>query len=91
MLLLEAATRQLPVTDPDIAAGFAGARGDIMRGLAIGYDWLGQAMTPAQRAARTILQAVVGKRNEGVESIAVPRLGTRFASSKRNFEYAEFD
>jgi hypothetical protein len=51
VLLLDAATRQLPVTDPEIAAGFAGARGDIMRGLAIGYDWLGEAMTPEQRAA----------------------------------------
>ncbi len=51
VLLLDAAARQLPVTDPEIAAGFAGARGDIMRGLAIGYDWLGEAMTPEQRAA----------------------------------------
>ena len=51
VLLLDAATRQLPVTDPEIAAGFAGARGDIMQGLAITYDWLGEAMTPEQRAA----------------------------------------
>lgn len=49
-LLLAAAARKLPVTDPDIARGFAGARGDIMRGLAVGYDWLGEAMTPEQRA-----------------------------------------
>jgi hypothetical protein len=49
-LLLEAAARKLPVTDPDIAKGFAGARGDIMRGLAVGYDWLGEAMTPEQKA-----------------------------------------
>ncbi len=49
-LLLEAAARKLPATDPDIAAGFAGARGDIMRGLAVGYDWLGEAMTPEQKA-----------------------------------------
>lgn len=49
-LLLEAAARRLPVTDPEIAGGFAGARGDIMRGLAVGYDWLGEAMTPEQKA-----------------------------------------
>lgn len=49
-LLLETAARKLPVTDPDIAKGFAGARGDIMRGLAVGYDWLGEAMTPEQKA-----------------------------------------
>lgn len=48
--LLESAARKLPVTDPDLARGFAGARGDIMRGLAIGYDWLGDAMTPEQQA-----------------------------------------
>jgi hypothetical protein len=48
--LLEAAARTLPVTDPDIARGFAGARGDLMRGLAVGYDWLNEAMTPEQKA-----------------------------------------
>lgn len=47
--LLEAASVRLPVSDPKIAKGFAGARGDIMRGLAIGQDWLGKAMTPEQR------------------------------------------
>jgi hypothetical protein len=51
VLLLDAASRQLPVTDPEIGKGFAGARGDIMRGLAIGHDWLGEAMTPEQKAA----------------------------------------
>ncbi|MCE5239223.1 heparinase II/III-family protein [bacterium] len=51
VLLLTTAAAQLPVTDPDIAKGFAGARGDIMRGLAVGYDWLGEAMTPEQKAA----------------------------------------
>lgn len=49
--LLEAAARKLPVSHPDIAPGFAGARGDIMRGLAVGRDWLGEAMTPEQKAA----------------------------------------
>lgn len=50
VLLLEAAAKELPVTRPEIAAGFAGARGDLMRGLAVGYDWLGEAMTPEQKA-----------------------------------------
>ena len=47
--LLERAALKLPVTHPQIAPGFAGARGDIMRGLAVGYDWLGETMTPEQR------------------------------------------
>lgn len=47
--LLEAAARKLPVTHPLVAKGFAGGRGDIMRGLAVGYDWLGEAMTDDQR------------------------------------------
>ena len=51
VLVLEAAARKLPVTEPDIAQGFAGARGDIVRGLAVGYDWLGEAMTPEQKRA----------------------------------------
>lgn len=51
VLLLDAAVKKLPVTEPDIAQGFAGARGDLMRGLAVGYDWLGEAMTPEQKSA----------------------------------------
>ena len=48
-LVLETACRKLPVSDPRVAKSFAGARGDIMRGLAVGYDWLGEAMSPRQR------------------------------------------
>lgn len=48
---LDAAVRKLPVTDSRIVGGFAGARGDMMRALAVGYDWLGEEMTPDQRAA----------------------------------------
>jgi hypothetical protein len=47
--LLEAAAQRLPVTDPRVAPGFAGARGDIMRALAVGYDWLAEDMTAEQR------------------------------------------
>jgi len=70
-LILEAAARELVVTDPTIAQGFTGGRGDIMRGLALGYDWLGEAMTPRQRRAwaetsaayvRSILAEAKGKR-----------------------------
>ncbi len=70
-VLLETAARTLPVTDPDIAKGFAGARGDIMRGLAVGYDWLNEAMTPEQKATwaeaaagyvRNIIAEVQGER-----------------------------
>ena len=47
--ILAAAARKLPVTKPVVAKAFAGARGDLMRGFAVGLDWLGDAMTPAQR------------------------------------------
>jgi len=47
--LLEAAALKLPVTDPRVAPGFAGALGDIMRALALGYDWLAECMTPEQQ------------------------------------------
>ncbi len=49
--LLVATTRKYPATRPVIARGFAGGRGDIMRGLAMGYDLLGDVLTPEQRRA----------------------------------------
>ena len=47
--LLDAAARRIPVSNPIIAKGFIGGRGDIMRAFAIGYDWLGEAMTEEQK------------------------------------------
>ncbi|NCB30069.1 MAG: hypothetical protein EOM66_01515, partial [Clostridia bacterium] len=44
-----AMAKEYPSTRPEIAKGFAGGRGDVMHGLALGYDWLGDAMTDAQR------------------------------------------
>lgn len=44
-----AIAKEYPSTRPEIAKGFAGGRGDVMHGLALGYDWLGDAMTEAQR------------------------------------------
>ena len=38
--LLLATIEKYPVTNPLVAKGFAGGRGDIMRGLAVGYDLL---------------------------------------------------
>lgn len=55
--LLEAAARKLPVTHPLVAKGFAGGRGDIMRGLALGYDWLGEVMTDDQRRLWAVTSA----------------------------------
>lgn len=49
--LLAEATKQLPVDDPLIYQSFAGARGDIIRGFTIGYDWLGEGLSDAERAA----------------------------------------
>lgn len=48
--IVEAACRLIPVTHPGVAKSFAGARGDIAHGLAVGYDWLGEAMSPEQKA-----------------------------------------
>ena len=47
--IVVAAAAKLPVSNPEAAKSFAGARGDLMRGFAVGLDWLGQAMTPAER------------------------------------------
>ncbi|MDQ0291725.1 heparinase II/III domain-containing protein [Oligosphaera ethanolica] len=38
-----------PVAQPYVLKGFAGGRGDIMRGIAIGYGFFAGAMTPEQR------------------------------------------
>lgn len=43
--VLLAAARRLPASDERIARSFAGARGDLMRGFAIGLDWLGETLT----------------------------------------------
>ena len=47
--LLTAMARKLPVDDPRVSKSFAGARGDLMRGFAIGLDWCGEAMTEEER------------------------------------------
>ena len=47
--LLAAMARKLPVTDLRVAKAFAGARGDLMRGFALGLDWLDAAMTDDER------------------------------------------
>ncbi|MEW6355573.1 MAG: heparinase II/III family protein [Planctomycetota bacterium] len=52
--ILVTAAKKLPVTDERVAKGFAGARGDLMRGFAVGLDWLGEAPTPEER--RTVEQ-----------------------------------
>lgn len=47
--LLTATATAFPVTQEWMAKGFAGGRGDVMRGLALGYDLLHDALDPEQR------------------------------------------
>ena len=47
--LLLATVERYPVSDPIVSTGFAGGRGDIMRGLAIGYDLLADCLDDQQR------------------------------------------
>ncbi len=47
--LLLATAREYPVTHPTISKGFAGGRGDVMRGLAMGYDLLSDQLDEADR------------------------------------------
>ena len=47
--VLCAAAERLPISDVRVAKSFAGARGDIMRGLAVGLDWLGDSLTEEER------------------------------------------
>jgi len=42
--VLLATVDRYPITNPTISQGFAGGRGDIMRGLAIGYDLLAECL-----------------------------------------------
>ncbi len=48
--ILVATAEKLPASDERVAKSFAGARGDLMRGYALGLDWLGETMTDAQRS-----------------------------------------
>ena len=47
--LLLATVEEYPVTNPLVAKGFAGGRGDIMRGLAVGYDLLSEQLNDTER------------------------------------------
>ena len=47
--LLMKTIEQYPVEHSAMSAVFPGGRGDMMRGLAIGYDWLSPAMTNGQK------------------------------------------
>ncbi len=47
--LLSASLERYPVTDPIVSRGFAGGRGDVMRGLAVGYDLLSDCLDDRQR------------------------------------------
>ncbi len=47
--VLLATVERYPITNPTISQGFAGGRGDIMRGLAIGYDLLAECLDDADR------------------------------------------
>ena len=43
------AAERLPISDDRVAKSFAGARGDLMRGFAVGLDWLGKGLTDEER------------------------------------------
>ncbi|MCC7491821.1 MAG: heparinase II/III family protein [Fimbriimonadaceae bacterium] len=47
--LLVAAAQELPITRADVAGSFAGARGDLLRAYAVGYDLVGECLTPPER------------------------------------------
>ncbi len=47
--LLAATAARFPVTNPIVARGYAGGRGDIMRGLAVGFDLLSGHLDAPQR------------------------------------------
>lgn len=56
--LLAAACRDLPPNAPPVGPkSFAGSRGDILRAMSVGYDWLYGAMTEVERAMAAEMMA----------------------------------
>lgn len=56
--LLLATAEQYPISNPIVSKGFAGGRGDIMRGLAVGYDLLSDQLDDEGR--RLVAEACAG-------------------------------
>ena len=46
---LHAIATRYPATNETVAKGFAGGRGDVMRGLALGYDWVADLLPENER------------------------------------------
>ena len=65
--LLAATVERFPIANPIVAKGFAGGRGDIMRGLAIGYDLFGGV--PRRSAAKSRRRRLRGLRRPGRQGI----------------------
>ncbi len=70
--ILLATVERYPATDPIVAKGFAGGRGDIMRGLAIGYDLLGSCLDDPQR--RRVAAGCRGYLDLAVKEFKNPKL-----------------
>lgn len=70
--ILAATVERYPVTDPVVAKGFAGGRGDIMRGLALGYDWLGECLDNEQR--KRVAAACADYVDQAVKEFNNPKL-----------------
>ena len=56
--LLLATAEKFPITNPIVSKGFAGGRGDIMRGLAVGYDLLSDLLNADER--QVVAEACAG-------------------------------
>jgi heparinase II/III-like protein len=70
--LLLATAKQYPIANPVVSKGFAGGRGDIMRGLAVGYDLLSDQLDNEGR--RVVAEACAGYLDFFVEEFNNPKV-----------------
>jgi hypothetical protein len=70
--LLLATVERYPISHPIVAKGFAGGRGDIMRGLAFGYDLLAECLDEPQR--QRVAAAAADYLDRAVQEFNDPRL-----------------
>lgn len=69
--ILARTVKEYPLSNPMMSRSFSGGRGDMLRGMALGFDWLNSAMTESQREA--VAEAAAAYIERVLESARNPR------------------